>query len=426
MSRLANIFSSGGCSFVIIALVTARIAPCKEPATPQPGLVAEAPAAGRAVAVDGGFMVPYVETIPGTDVAFEMVPVPGGEFLLGSPEGEADRVEDEGPQVRVVVEPFWMGKCEVTWAEYHAYMDMYEAFKQLQQLAVTADPTMARSRAWDLVQAHARDGRNADPNDLDAVTCPTPLYDPEQTESAGAEPDQPAVTMTQFAARQYTKWLSGLTERNYRLPSEVEWEYAARAGTTGAYSFGDDPAELDRYAWFDENADYQLHAVGSKEPNAWGLHDMHGNAAEWTLDEYEADRYAKLASGPVAAADAIAWPTRVYPLVIRGGGWLDAAAGLRSAARFKSEEAEWKLSDPNSPHSPWWYTEEPALAVGMRIVRPLAPMADEEKDRAWEADVERLRRDLSTRLQEGRAALGVSDPTLPDAVEAAESLGDES
>src|SRR6476620_5137702 len=99
------------------------------------GIVATSPEGVRSVKVDGGYMVPYVEKIPGTDVSFEMIPVPGGEFLMGSPAKEAHRKKDEGPQVRVKVEPFWMGKCEVTWAEYRSYMAMYDAFKKLQRLS---------------------------------------------------------------------------------------------------------------------------------------------------------------------------------------------------------------------------------------------------------------------------------------------------
>jgi formylglycine-generating enzyme required for sulfatase activity len=414
----------------IAALVIAALIVLAGPARAAealPGLVAEKPASGPAIAVEGGYMVPYVEKIPGTEVSFEMIPVPGGELLLGTPASEAERGDDEGPQVRVTMPPYWIGKCEVTWAEYQAYMDMYDAFKKLHQMSVAAAErgVDAAGAEWDLVRAHARDGKQADENDLDGVTTPTPLYEPSQTYSAGEEPEQPAVTMTQFAARQYTKWLSGVTGRNYRLPSEVEWEYAARAGTHSAYSFGDDPAELAEFAWFEDNADYELHAVGSKQPNAWGLHDMHGNVAEWTLDGYQEDWYARLGPGPVAAAQAINWPTSVYPRVIRGGGWLDPPAVLRSGARAKSEEDEWKLSDPNFPHSPWWYTEEPALAVGMRLVRPLAAMSAEEQTRAWDADVDRTRRDVKMRLNEGRGALGKPDLTLPAAVEAAEKLSGE-
>src|SRR5689334_16509748 len=155
-------------------------------------------------------MIPYVTKLPDTEISFVMIPVPGGEFLLGSPKGEADRGEDEGPQVRVKVEPFWIGRTEVTWGEYHAFMQMYNAFKQLQSVA--ANPPKdgkADANAMKLVKSHAWKGDVDQKADVDAVTSPTPLYMPDHTYSAGDKPDQPAVTMTQFAARQYTKWLSG-------------------------------------------------------------------------------------------------------------------------------------------------------------------------------------------------------------------------
>jgi formylglycine-generating enzyme required for sulfatase activity len=372
-------------------------------------------------------MVPYQETIPGTDVQFTMLPIPGGEFLLGSPADEAERKDDEGPQVQVTIAPFWMGKCEVTWAEYRSYMACYQAFKRLQQLRGQEPPANAPETVkaeWNVLQQHGLPPGAAarNENEVDAVTSPTPLYDSSYTYGAGEADDQPAVTMTHFAARQYTKWLSRLTGRQFRLPTEAEWEYAARAGSTTAYSFGDDPAELEQYAWYDDNADYETHPVGTKAPNAWGLHDMHGNAAEWTLDQYHADAYERLAPGPVDAAAAVQWPEELYPRVIRGGCWFDTAEWLRSAARHRSEEDEWKLSDPNAPLSPWWYTEDPSMGVGMRLVRPLAPLASANDERLWEADVEDLRFDVETRLDEGRGALGIADPDLPRALELLQQL----
>jgi hypothetical protein len=97
----------------------------------------------------------------------------------------------------------------------------------------------------------------------------------------------------------------------------------------------------------------------------------------------------------------------------------------RSAARHKSEEDEWKLSDPNLPLSPWWYTEEPAMGVGMRLVRPLKGLSDEDEQKAWEADVDDLRTDVKARLKEGRGALGNADDDLPEAIEAAKKLDEE-
>jgi formylglycine-generating enzyme required for sulfatase activity len=392
---------------------------------PTPGLAKDRPASGRFVPAEAGFMVPYMEAVPGTDVRFEMVPIPGGEFLMGSPAAEAIRNSDEGPQVQIRVAPFWIGKCEVTWAEYQAYMKMYDVFKKLQRLAaapVEPGGTAADTEARRLIERHAWNGKLEAAWDVDAVTTATPLYDASFTYGAGDKPNQPAVTMTQFAARQYTKWLSGITGRGYRLPTEAEWEYAARAGAATAYSFGDDPSQLGEHGWFDDNGGYQTHPVGTKKPNAWGVYDVHGNVAEWTLDQYDAHAYSQLGKGPVDAGEAVRWPTKLYPRVIRGGSWLDLAASCRSAARHKSEEDEWKLADPNLPLSPWWYTEEPATGVGMRIIRPLADMTVEEKRRVWDADIESVREDVRDRLREGRGALGVASPTLPAAREAADKL----
>lgn len=389
-----------------------------------PGIVQAKPDEGPAIEVEGGYMVPYTETIPGTEVTFEMIPVPGGEFLMGSPDSEAERQEDEGPQVRVKVDPFWIGKHEVTWAEYKSFMAMYDAFKKLQMLSANRkEGDAANAEDWRVVEMHAWNGNAEADWDVDAVTAPTPLYDSTFTYGpAGDEPNLPAVTVTPFAAKQYTKWLSGITGNDYRLPSEAEWEYAARAGTTTAYSFGEDPSELTDYAWIEDNSDFQVQEVGSKKPNPWGLYDMHGNVGELTLDQYVPDLYATLAGKSVDAKDIIQWPTKIYPRVVRGGSWYETAPAARSAARQKTEEQDWKLSDPNIPRSPWWYTEEPATAVGIRVIRPLKPLSDAEKKRVWEADVDDLRQDVEDRLREGRGAMGKAGRELPDAVKAAQEL----
>ena len=350
---------------------------------------------GPMVQIDGGWMVAYDETIPGTDVTFRMIPVPGGTYRMGSPADEADRSADEGPVFEVKVEPFWIGRCEVTWAEYKTYMaacDLFKALEAAKLRPVTPD------------------------NEADAVTAPSNLYDPSTTYTNGEDPDLPAVTMTQFAARQYTKWVSKLTSRFYRLPTESEWEYACRAGTQTPWSSGADAAALDAVAWSVDNSDDTTHAVGKKQPNAFGLHDMHGNVAEWVIDQLVDGGYARQAGlpQPVASADAVAWPTKLSPRIVRGGAYYDDADRLRSAARRGSEDVAWKDVDPNLPKSPWWYTEEPSRGVGMRVVRPFTTPPQDAQRRWWNADVESIAADTADRLQQGRGARGIVDPGLPE------------
>src|SRR5262245_43395737 len=207
----------------------------------------------------------YTEKIPSSKVEFEMVAIPGGTYLMGSPDNETDRGADEGPQHTVTVRPFWMGKREVTWDEYDLY------------------------RKEAAVGKHEENDKRLKAN-ADAVTGPTPPY---ADETFGHCPDgrsgYPVLCITHHAAMEYCHWLSKKTGKRYRLPTEAEWEWACRAGTTTAYSFGDDAAKLGEYAWFDKNAEDVSHKVGQKKPNPWGLHDIHGNVAEWCIDHYAKD-----------------------------------------------------------------------------------------------------------------------------------------
>jgi hypothetical protein len=224
--------------------------------------------------------------------------------------------------------------------------------------------------------------------------------------------------MSQFAAKQYTKWLSGLTGQYFRLPTEAEWEYACRAGATTAYSFGDDPAQLGDHAWFFDNAGERMHLVGKKKPNSWGLYDMHGNVAEWVIDDYTKEGHKRLdGKGVVTWKDAIAWPKKLFPRTIKGGGFEDDAAGCRAAARRKSDDDDWREEDPNFPQSPWWFTSQPALSVGFRPIRPLKLPAREEVGKFWDADIEQIQADVDQRIdQEGRGSRAVASPQLLDAI----------
>ncbi|MGQ9575280.1 MAG: formylglycine-generating enzyme family protein [Thermoguttaceae bacterium] len=323
---------------------------------PKPYPVPNADAATEAEMKD------YTEVLPSSDIKFDMVAIKGGTFKMGSPPTEKGRKDDEGPQVEVTVEPFWIGKYEVTWDQYEAWA--YELDK-VRRKYHRIPPTQ-----WDKL--------------ADAIAVPTKPYT-DMTFGMGKE-RRPAVCMTQFAAQMFCKWLCAKTGRYYRLPTEAEWEYACRAGTTTAYSFGDDPGKppeyekLRQYAVFVENSNDAYARVGTKKPNAWGLYDMHGNVAEWVLDQYIPDFYKKLAGR--AVNNPLALATTEFPRVVRGGSWDDDPPALRSAARRGSSK-EWKAQDPQIPQSIWYMTDAPF--VGFRVLRPLR-MPTEEESRLYEPD----------------------------------------
>ncbi len=353
----------------------------------------------------GEDMKPYTQTIPGSDVTFSMVPIPGGKFKMGSPDGEAGRKADEGPQAEVEIEPLWVGKCEVTWAEFKEYMRVTEIFMN----AAASDQSI-----------------HAAPDGPDAVTSPSRLYDPSFAFERGEDPQQPAATMNQYTAKQYCKWLSKITGQEYRLPTEAEWEYACRAGTTTAYYFGDDAKRLGDYEWFRENSNVEgtrcPHKVGLKKPNPWGLYDMHGNVAEYVADQYVEDQYKTLGGKSVKWPEAVRWPTELYPRAIRGGSVDMTPERCRSAARY-GDAQKWQKTDPNRPRSPWWHTEEESQVVGFRIVRMNRPMTDAEKKHFWDADVPSILDDVQHRFDvEGKGWRTVADPKLPERMEKLEKL----
>ena len=296
-------------------------------------------------------MKPYAEPLEHTDLKIEMVPIPGGTFLMGSPEDEADRNDDEGPQREVKISPFWMGKFEITWDQYDTWGEQMDQLRR-KMLSIAASPRDAL---------------------VDGVSKPTEPYT-DMSFGMGRD-DFPAICMTQHAARTYCKWLSAKTGRYYRLPTEAEWEYACRAGSKSAYSFGDDPDQLEEYGWFYDNSDDAYQSVGQKKPNPWGLHDMHGNVSEWVLDQYTPYESVK------ESVDPLVIPKTLYPRVVRGGGWDDDPEILRSAARKASAE-EWKDQDPQEPRSIWYHTD--ALSVGFRVVRPFKEPATDAKKAKWD------------------------------------------
>ncbi len=286
----------------------------------------------------------YVETIPGSQVKFEMLPISGGTFMMGSPTTEVGRAPDEGPQHPVAIRPFWMGKMEVTWDEYDLYWKKEEGAEQPKK------ETPADKAA-------------------DAVTRPTPPY-ADETFGLGRE-GHPVICITHHAAMQYCQWLSAKTGKTYRLPTEAEWEYACRAGTQTPYFFGTDAKALGDYAWYAKNAEDITHKVGEKKPNPWGLHDIIGNVAEWCLDSYDKNFYSTFPLNKPTLEPVLLPTGNRFPNVVRGGSWADEAPKLRSAARRGSDKS-WIRQDPQRPQSIWWLTD--AEFVGFRIIRPVEEM----------------------------------------------------
>ncbi len=279
----------------------------------------------------------YEQAIAGTDVAIKMTPIPTGLFLMGSTKKEKGRDADEGEGKKVNVSAFWMSVCEITYDQYDFFRD------------------------------EARDNAPKP----DAITRPSPPYI-DFTLGMGKQGGFPANSMSQYAALMFCKWLYEKTGVFYRLPTEAEWEYAARAGSQTTYPMGNNAKELGDFAWFESNSGGKYQKVGLKKPNAWGLYDMLGNVAEWTLDEYQSDYFTKTPD-----ADPSVSPTARHPRTVRGGGYLDNALALRPANRLESDPI-WNRRDPQIPRSKWWNADAPF--VGFRIVRPFKqPTKDEIK-----------------------------------------------
>ncbi|MEJ7645022.1 MAG: SUMF1/EgtB/PvdO family nonheme iron enzyme [Chryseolinea sp.] len=288
---------------------------------------------------------PYEQAIPNTAVKFKMAAIPGGTFAMGSLYSETGRDEDEGPQKKVTLSGFWMAEHEVTFAEWDAFFKNMEV-PQTKPIAV------------------------------DAVSRPTAQYI-DLTWGMGRDDNHPTNSMSQAAAIMYCKWLYNQTGVFYRLPTEAEWEYACRAGTTSAFPFGNDAAALKEYAYTKENSGGKFHHVAQLKPNAWGLYDMMGNLSEWTLDQYDPTGYASLTD---KNTNPVTEPGSRYPRVVRGGSYLREAKESRCANRISSL-TDWNKRDPQVPKSRWWLTD--GMSVGFRIVRPATAPAKEEIEKFY-------------------------------------------
>ncbi len=293
----------------------------------------------------------FTEMIPGTRVSFEMIALQGGTFKMGSPDDEPLRDKDESPVREVSVSQFWIAKTEVTWDEYLAF------FRATGSQGRTEGQVVSSQKA-------------------DAISGATPPWGaPDQGWGKGS---RPAITMSWYAANIYCKWLSQVTGKKYRLPTEAEWEYACRGGTQTPYFFEGNPKNYSSEGFLKKLIRPDTDIIASKviyslnstaktaEPdvvgeNPFGLKNMPGNVAEFCSDFYSADFYS---------ADS----TRINPKgpakgqehVIRGGSFKSDAKDVRSAARDYTMKKEWLVTDPQMPKSIWWYSD--CIDVGFRVV----------------------------------------------------------
>ena len=307
---------------------------------------------------DTGEFHDYAALIPGTDVTFNMIAIPGGEFIIGSPESEPFRGMDEAPQRRVKLTPFWMGETEVTWREFEVFYAQTATREKKDKIPLSSE----------------------NPPNADAVTGPTPPYGaPDQGWGKGL---RPAITMTHYTAKKYCEWLSMKTGKNYRLPTESEWEYACSAGTTGPYYFDGSPRKLtkitfknrlfgtddtiiNKYVWHRGNSNFRTQPPYTLEPNPWGLYNMLGNVKEFCLDWYAPDTYSLYPEDGIAINPR--GPATGTEHVIRGGSYNTDPAELRISTRDHTYHDRWMLTDPQSPKSKWWYSD--SKDVGFRVVR---------------------------------------------------------
>ena len=293
----------------------------------------------------------FTEYIPGSGVRFEMLAIEGGRFLLGSPENEPLRSSDEGPQREVEISSFYIGKTEVSWDEYLTFFSQAGSEGRMSEEEIAA---------------------------VDGISGPTPPWGaPDQGWGKGA---LPAISMSHFAAEQYCKWLSLVTGKKYRLPTEAEWEYAARGGNQTPYFFEGNPADfskagfmkkifkpdisqLNSFVVYSENSNGRTADPSEVGPNPYGLLHAPGNVAEFCSDWYSPDTYQTYPEGIVTDPKG---PETGMEKVVRGGSYRSDAKDIRSASRDFSRTQEWLKTDPQIPKSRWWYSD--AFHVGFRVV----------------------------------------------------------
>ena len=299
----------------------------------------------------------FTEKIPESSVSFKMIAIPGGKFMMGSPGNEPFRKADEGPVKEIEISPFFMAEVEVTWDEYLAFYAQ----------------TAAEGRSTDTEGL-----RTLKSTGTDAISGATPPYgQPDQGWGMG---QRPAISFSYHAAETYCRWLSQVTGKTYRLPTEAEWEYACRAGTTTPYFFPGDPlkfqksglrakiskndtAVINSYVIYRENSPSKTQEPSRVKANPFGLKNMAGNVAEFCSDWYQPDAYSLYPGKNIKDPKG---PESGEEHVVRGGSFLNMAGSVRSAARAQTQTEDWLRTDPQIPKSIWWYSD--CFNVGFRVV----------------------------------------------------------
>lgn len=298
----------------------------------------------------------FSEQIPGTPLSFKMVAIPSGTYKMGSPDDEPFRKEDEGPIRQVTVSKFFMAEVQTTW-------DLYWSFYA---------HTMSEGRT----PPESVFANNSNNPAVDAISGPTaPFGFPDQGWGGGT---RPAITMTPYAAETFCQWLSLKTGKKYRLPTEAEWEYAARGGTETAYFFEGNPKDfsdfgfwrkffspstdvISSYVIYNKNSQNRTQEPAKVQANPFGLKNMLGNVLEFCADKYDAEAYSKTSN---TVTDPLV--TSGEEWVVRGGNYTSDASELRSATRFHTKTADWMRTDPQQPKSIWWYSD--IKGIGFRVV----------------------------------------------------------
>lgn len=237
---------------------------------------------------------PFVEQLPGSLVKIQMMPVPGGTLTIRNR--------------TVSVKPFYMARTEIPWEAFDVFTD-------------SGPP----SPAYDQTEFPP-----------DAIARPSKSY--ILPDLGWGHKGYPVINVSFLSAQMFCRWLSSVTGKKYRLPTEAEWELACRAGKNGPWKI--DRATLEKSAWYAGNSDKMSHPVGKKQPNQYGLHDLLGNVGEWATD---------LDGNPILC----------------GGTFLDGPANIAPTTR-RRQTPKWQETDPQFPKSRWWLAD--GKFVGFRVV----------------------------------------------------------